>query len=468
MVNIVIIGAGSLVFSSRMTADILTYPALQDVHFKLVDTNSVRLDYAKQIVERIFKEGGYDRAQVSTTMDRREALPGADYIVISILVGGYEAIESEIDIPMKYGIDQCIGDTLTPGGIMRCLRTLPVLQEMARDIQQLCPDAVVINYTNPMGMLTKGFMEEAPDVAYVGLCHSVQHTMNEWAERLGIPADEINYMCSGINHQAWFTRFEHHGKDLLPQIRELAEQPEIWYGDTARMEYVKHLGFPVTESSGHVSEYSPWFRHNAESIARYCQTAYSEWNGGHAYIKELYNRPDWKSTMQKMADWEDPVDLGRSKEYGSMIINAIETGEKTVIYGNVLNRGYIENLPADGVVEVSCLVDRNGIQPVHAGRLPPHLAAINRQQLAVQELSVLAVQQKDPEMVFQAMALDPLTGMSCTLDQIRAMTIELMQAHAAWIPCMEGRVPVGKKLVYLEKPVGKVSRHVDLAKANQV
>jgi alpha-galactosidase len=467
MAEIVIIGAGSLVFSSRLTADILTYPELQESHFRLVDTDPIRLNFAEQIVKRIFIEGGYSKAKVTAFSDREKALKGAEYVIISILIGGYEAIEKEIDIAKKYGIDQCIGDTLTPGGIMRCIRTLPILQEMARDIQKICPKAMVLNYTNPMGMLSKGFIEEAPDLKYVGLCHSVQGTASQWAERLEISLDEINFICAGINHEAWFTKFEHNGKDLLPAIRELALKPEIWYGDTARMEYVKHFGYPVTESSGHVSEYNPWFRKNDETIKRYCPSEISDWNGGFGFIKELYARPDWQEQMQKMADWEDPIDLERSHEYGSQIIHALETGETTIIYGNVMNNGYIENLPANVVVEVPCVVDKNGVMPVHVGAIPPHLAAINQNQLKVQDLAVLAVQESDPERVFQAMALDPLTAMSCTLDEIRAMTRELMEAHALWTPVMEGKIPEDKPLVYLQKPEGKVEKHIDPAKVNQ-
>ncbi|MDC7239587.1 MAG: alpha-glucosidase/alpha-galactosidase, partial [Spirochaetales bacterium] len=283
MANIVIIGAGSLVFSSRLTADILTWPALEDSSFTLVDVDEDRLGYSEQIVQRIFREGNYTKASVRATMDRREALKGADYVIVSILVGGYEAIEKEIDIPAKYGIDQCIGDTLTPGGIMRCLRTLPVMNDIVRDVMEICPKAHVLNYTNPMGMLSWGVLDDQPELSYVGLCHSVQGTAEEWTKRLEVPFDEVNYQCSGINHQAWFTRFEHKGEDLLPRIRDLALKPEIWYGDTTRMEYVKHFGHPVTESSGHVSAYNWWFRKTPETIARYCQDNYSEWNGGSGF-----------------------------------------------------------------------------------------------------------------------------------------------------------------------------------------
>ena len=464
MSKIVIIGAGSLVFSSRLTVDILTHPALEDSEFTLVDVDDDRLSYAEQIVHRIFKEGGYTKAKVCATKNRQEALKGADYVIVSILVGGYEAIQSEIDIPAKYGIDQCIGDTLTPGGIMRCLRTLPILQEVSKDITSICPQAHVLNYTNPMGMLSWGMTNAAPQMSYIGLCHSVQGTAGEWAKRLNIPEEEINYICSGINHQAWFTHFEHKGKDLLPDIRELALDPKIWYGDSTRMEYVKHLGYPVTESSGHVSEYNPWFRKNEETRDRYCPGMFSDWNGGHGFIKTLYDRPDWKEEMQAMASWEKPVSLERSQEYGATIINAIETGVPAVVYGSVPNRGYIDNLPEGAVVEVPCLVDKNGIQPVRTGALPPHLAAINRTQLNVQELAVEATEQKDPEMVFQAMAMDPLTAMSCTLDDIRDMTRELLQAHAPWIN-LNGEL-AAKPRIYQEPVPESAESHIDPAEVN--
>jgi alpha-galactosidase len=463
--KIVIIGAGSLGFSSRLTADILTYPGTRDAHFALVDVDVERLAFAEQIAKRIFKEGGYSGATVSATANRAEALKGADFVITSILVGGYEAIQLEIDIAKKYGIDQCIGDTLTPGGIMRCLRTLPVLQDVAHDVMRICPKAHVLNYTNPMGMLTLGMLQAEPKLKLVGLCHSVQGTSHEWARRLGVEMGEVNYECAGINHQAFFTRYEKNGEDLLPRIRKLAETPEIWHGDTTRMEYVKHFGFPVTESSGHVSEYNWWFRKNATTVAQYCDNSKNPWNGGHGYIKTLYDRPEWREEMRKRASWEKPVKLERSIEYGSQIINAVVSGEKTVIYGSVMNNGLISNLPSDGVVEVASLVDRNGLQPMAYGKLPTHLAALNRAQMAVQELAVAAVTQKDPELVFQAMAFDPLTAMSCTLDQIRAMTRELMSAHKKWNPIMEGRLPAEKPLLFTAK-ADKVEAHHDQAAEN--
>jgi alpha-galactosidase len=464
MPKVVIIGAGSLVFSSRLTADILTYEAFQGAHFALVDVDAERLSYAEQITKRIFEKGDYPEARVSSHTDRREALVDADYVIISILVGGYEAIEAEIDIPMTYGVDQCIGDTLTPGGIMRCLRTLPELEEMAHDIMELCPRAWVLNYTNPMSMLVWGMQEAEPELRLVGLCHSVQGGAQQWAQRLGIDPEEVNYLCAGINHQAFYLRFEHKGEDLLPRIREAATKPEIWKGDSTRMEYLKHFGYPVTESSGHGSEYNPWFRKNETTVARYCDNSASAWNGGHGYIKELYKRPDWRERMRRMANWERPISLERSHEYGSIILNAIETGVPAVVYGNVKNHGAIANLPDDCVVEVPCLVDADGLRPTVVGDLPSHLAAINTKQIAVQRLAVEAVQTRDPEKVFQAMAMDPLTGMAATLDEIRAMTRELMEAQRPWIPVMDGRLPAEQPVMY-DSSAAWVEKHVDPAEA---
>ncbi len=467
MAKVVIIGGGSLGFAGGLTRDILSYEATRDAQFAFVDVDPVRLDLGVQYAQRIINEGKYTGASVTGTLNRREALEGADYIIISILVGGYAAIEKEIDIPMKYGINQCIGDTLTPGGIMRCLRTLPELIAIGKDIEAICPQATVLNYTNPMSMLSWGFQDACPDIQYVGLCHSVQGTRGEWANRLGLGEQRfrINYVCAGINHQAWFLKYELDGEDLLPRIRELALDPKIWAGDSTRMEYVKHLGYPVTESSGHVSEYNWWFRKNDETIARYCDAEGAKWNGRPGFIKELYDRPDWQDRMRKRVSDPEPLKLERGMEYGSRIINAIETGETELIHGNVKNRRLISNLPAEAIVEVPIHVDRNGLQPMRIGELPPHLAALNRAQISVQELAVRAVQEGDPERVFQAMAMDPLCAMSCTLDQIRVMTRELLAAHREYIPVLDGKTLAEKPLMYKVSTAEK-EEHVDPGQAD--
>ena len=429
--KIVIIGAGSLEFSSRLTADCLSYPALAGAHFALVDTDAERLSYAGRIFDRIVEAGGYE-ASCSLHSEVTKALPGAQFVILSILVGGYEAIEAEIDIPMKYGVSQAIGDTLTPGGIMRCLRTLPVQTAIAQHIMALCPDALVLNYTNPMSMLCEGMLNAAPSLNLVGLCHSVQSTTEQWAKRLNQSMTDVTFACAGLNHQAWITRFEANAEDQLPAIRELAVNPEVWRSDTSRMEYIKHFGYPVTEASGHNSEYSSWFRKSEEDIERYCPGG--GWNGGHGFIKSLYNRPDWRDTMERMANGEKPIDLRRSLEYGSQIIHAATTGETEIIYGNVRNRGLISNLPEWAVVEVACSVDKNGVQPLRFEPLPEHLAAINRKQASVQHLAVIAAESMDPEVVFQAMCLDPLTSTVLCLDDIRSMTRELLSAHNKFLP----------------------------------
>lgn len=444
--KVVIIGAGSLVFSSRLTADILSYAKTRGTEFALVDINRERLAFAERIIQRIFAEGGYNEASYSITTDRREALPGADYVISSLLVGGYAAIEKEIDIAMRYGVDQCIGDTLTPGGILRCLRTLPHQVGIAQDIMELAPDALLLNYTNPMSMLCWGMYRQAPGIKLIGLCHSVQHTSEQWAERLGLDLREIQWKCAGINHQAWFYEFKNNKEDLLPKIRELAVQPDIWLEDTVRMEYVKHLGYPVTESSGHCSEYTPWWRKRPDLIEKYCSDS-NPWNGRSGFIKELYARPDWRDQMERMANWEEPVDLARSNEYGSQIINACEGGDPLVVYGNVKNNGLIDNLPEGCCVEVPIYVDRNGLQPIQVGTLPMHLAAINRNQVTMQELAVEAAITADPELVFQAFSMDPLTAAVLTLDEIREMTRELLEALAFCLPTFRGKTLAPKPLL---------------------
>ncbi len=459
MPKVVIVGAGSLVFSSRLTADILSFDQTRETEFALVDIDEERLAYASRIIERIFEGGGYDNASYTATTDRREALPGADYVISSLLVGGYEAIEKEIDISMRYGVDQCIGDTLNPGGILRCLRTLPHQAGIAQDIMELCPDALLLNYTNPMSMLCWGMYRQATGIKLVGLCHSVQHTTKQWAKRLGLAFADIQWKCAGINHQAWIYQYRKNGEDLLPRIRELAVQPEIWLGDAVRMEYVKHLGYPVTESSGHCSEYTPWWRKRQELIDKYCPDN-DPWNGKSGFIKDLYARPDWKEQMERMASGEEPVNLERSHEYGSQIINACEGGDPVVIHGNVENTGLIDNLPEGCCVEVPIYVDRNGLQPMCVGELPMHLAAINRNQVTMQELAVEAAITADPELVFQAFSMDPLTATVLTLDEIREMTRELLEALAFCLPTFEGK-QLSLKPYMVGSTAESVERHED-------
>ena len=353
----------------------------------------------------------------------------------------------DFEIPAKYGLQQTIADTLGIGGIMRGLRTAPILIEIAQDMMELCPQAVMLQYANPMAINCLALSHFVPNLRYVGLCHSVQGTTEEWASRLGISIEETTFRCAGINHQAWITAFSHNQQDQLPKIRELAEDPELWKSDTSRMEYIKHFGYPVTEASGHNSEYSPWFRKQPETVARYCPGG--GWNGAPGFIKTLYNRPDWRETMAKMAEWETPVDLSRSKEYGSQIVHALVTGQEEVIFGNVMNDQLISNLPEESCVEVACAIGSDGIKPLAYGELPEHLAAINRNQINVQKLAVLAAEAVDPELVFQAMAMDPLTAAVLTLDEIRQLSAELLTAHQPYLPEeWKEKAPLDKPVLY--------------------
>jgi len=412
--------------------DILSFPALKDSQFELVDIDSKRLDYAKEIAERIVKEGNFP-TKIHVTMDRKEALKGADYVVIMILVGGIDVISKDINIPLKYGVDQCIGDTLGPGGVFRALRTIPVIVDICKDIEKLCPEALVINYTNPMAMLCWA-MEEATNVKYVGLCHSVQGTAMELANYIGAPYEEVSYWVAGINHQAWFLEFKWNGKDAYPLLRKRITNLQLYNKDTTRFEMLKHLGYFVTESSGHNSEYSPWFRKRKDLLKKY--TSGGGWNGGTGYILQLYgkDREHYEEEIERVASGKEAINLKRSGEYGSYIINAMETGEIVRINGNVCNRGLITNLPEGCCVEVPCYVDKHGINPCFVGDLPPQLAALNKMNISVQEMAVKAALTKDKEMAYYAIAYDPLTAAVLSLGEIKDMVNEMFEAEKTVLP----------------------------------
>ncbi|HSV32372.1 MAG TPA: alpha-glucosidase/alpha-galactosidase [Atribacteraceae bacterium] len=431
MAKIVFIGAGSLEFSRKLMLDILSFPALRDAQFELVDVDPKRLDYARRVAERIVQEANLP-ATVHATLDRREALAGADYVLIMILSGGIEVIRQDIEIPMKYGVDQCIGDTLGPGGVFRALRTIPVILDIARDMEELCPEATILNYTNPMPMICWA-LEEATAIKYVGLCHSVQGTARQLAEALEVPYREVSYWVAGINHQAWFLEFQWQGNDAYPLLRERINYPEFYGKETTRVEMFKHLGYFVTESSGHNSEYNPWFRKRKDLLAKY--TPGGAWNGESGFVLKLYgaDRADYEQKLERIASGQEPLDFTRSDEYGSYIINALEGEEITRINGNVKNQHLITNLPYGCCVEVPCLVDRQGIHPCYVGDLPPQLAALNRTNVNVEELAVQAVLRRDRDMAYYAVALDPLTSAVLSLEEIRQMVDEMFEAERDWL-----------------------------------
>ena len=411
--------------------DILAVDGLDQGTFALVDIDASRLELARQIAERLVELSG-KRWSVIASTDRAEVLEGSDYVISSIEVAGLEHVRADYEIPMRYGVDQCIGDTIGPGGIFKALRTGPVWLDIVADIARLAPHAVVLNYSNPMSILTLA-AARASDLQLVGLCHSVQGTSRQLAGYLDIPYDSITWRCAGLNHNAWFTTLERDGQNLYPLLRERARIPEVYEQDPVRFEVMLHLGAFVTESSGHFSEYVPYFRKRPDLIAKYMRLGYLGESGFYAD-----NWPEWRRAndelIASMLRGETPVPRERSHEYASTIVEAIECGREASIHGNVrnrgnsLNRGWIANLP-DGCVEVECRVGREGIKPVQFGPLPEQLAALNRSHMAVHELVVEALLERDRGKAKYALMLDPLTAAVCSLEEIDRLFDEMWESE---------------------------------------
>ena len=425
MPKVTLIGAGSAVFARQLMTDILAVDGMDDGAFALVDVDHTRLELARQIGERLVELSG-KRWSVQASTERADVMAGSDYVISSIEVAGLQHVRADYEIPMRYGVDQCIGDTIGPGGIFKALRTGPVWLDIVADVARLAPHAVVLNYSNPMSVLTLAGARAA-DLEVVGLCHSVQGTSRQLANYLDIPYDRLTWRCAGINHNAWFTTLERDGKDLYPLLRERARIPEIYEQDPVRFEVMLHLGAFVTESSGHFSEYVPYFRKRPDLLARYTRPGYLGESGFYAN-----NWPEWRRAndelIASMLRGETPVPTGRSHEYASTIIEAMELGRDASIHGNVRNRGSIENLP-DGCVEVECQVGRGGLKPVRFGALPEQLAALNRAQMAVHELVVESLLERDRNKARYALMLDPLTAAVCSLEEIDRLFDEMWEAE---------------------------------------
>ena len=380
MPKVTIIGAGSAVFATEVMSDILCTPGLDTGTFALVDIHAGRLELAHKMAEFLVAQSGRHWT-IEASTDRVKVLPGSDYIINTIEVAGRENVRHDYDIPLKYGVDQCIGDTIGPGGLFKALRTLPAWLDILADVERLAPNALVMNYTNPMS-LTVLTGVRGSKLPIVGLCHSIQHTSYQLAEYLDIPWEEIDWRAAGINHLAWFVKLERKGEDLYPHLRQLiVDKPDIYEQDPVRFEMMKHLGAFVTESSGHTSEYTGYFRKRPDLIQKYMRSEYRGESGFYAN-----NWPIWlEEAAQELHDTlsgKEAFELERGPEFASYIIEGMETGKPSVIYGNVLNTGLIDNLPHDGVVEVACLVDKKGVQPTHFGKLPTHLAALDAQHMA--------------------------------------------------------------------------------------
>lgn len=431
MIKVSIIGAGSNEFSAELTRDILATPALSQGTFALIDIDAERLELAHRMVERLIEQTGRNWT-VEASIERKDIMAGSDYIINAIEVAGLANVRHDYDIPMKYGVDQCIGDTSGPGGLFKALRTLPAWIEILKDAERLAPNCLVMNYTNPMSLTVLAGLR-ATRLPIVGLCHSVQHTSMQLSSYLDIPYPQIRWQVAGINHLAWFVELSRDGEDLYPRLRQRARLPEVYEQDPVRLEIMLHLGAFPTESSGHVSEYVGYFRKRPDLLQKYMRNGYRGESGFYANNWPTWRqRGDQRTHAYLRGDGSYPLERG--VEYASYIIEAIETNLPTVIYGNVLNSGLITNLPQDGVVEVACLVDRRGIQPTHHGPLPAQLAALNYPHMAFHDLVVAAVLEGDREAAIHALMVDPLTSAVCSLEEIRRMFEEMVEAQKAYLP----------------------------------
>jgi len=433
--KIAFIGAGSFGFTRCLVRDILSFPAFQDATIALMDIDPERLDAIRRACERIVEEGKYP-AKVIATQDRKEALMGADGVVTTILQGGCDVWQHDILIPKKYGVDTNVGDTRGPSGIFRYLRTINPILEIAGDIMKYCPNAVYLNYTNPMAMLCRTVQGVYPELTTSGLCHSVQGTASMLAQWIGAKDDEITYTCAGINHQAFYTEFKWNGQDAYPLIRKaITEREEVYNAELVRNEMFLALGYYVTESSGHNSEYNAWFRKRPDLIEKYCLKG-TNWNPGeYAYIlKEYRNREtSWKGEIDKW--FQEPLDLNRGHEYAAYIFNAIfGDNEMYKFNGNVRNFGLVDNLPYGCCVEVPVLASKRGLEPIHVGKMPAQLALLSGTSAQIEEMVVEASLSGDKEMVYQAICYDPLTAAVCSLREIRDMVDEMFEMNKDWLP----------------------------------
>lgn len=428
--KITLIGAGSTVFAKNLIGDILSYPDLAGAHFCLYDIDARRLAESEIVARRINQALG-TRATIEATTDRARALDGADFAINMIQVGGYKpGTTTDFALPKAAGLEQTIADTLGIGGIMRGLRTIPVLLDMAHDMERLCPDVLHLNYVNPMAMNCMG-LARGSKIRTVGLCHSVRHTAGELAEDIGVPVEDIDYLVAGVNHVAFYLKFRHRdGRDLYPLIQQVIDEGRIPDTNRVRYDVFRRFGYFVTESSEHFAEYVPWYikSHRPDLIGRF-----------NIPLDEYPRRCEsqiagWQAMSADLKDPSKPIEVKRSPEYGSEIIHSVWTGTPRVIYGNVMNDGAIANLPADACVELPCLVDRQGVQPTRIGEIPVQLACLMQTQINVQKLTVEAVLTGRRDHVLHAALLDPHTAAELDTQQIADLVDRLLDAHGAFIP----------------------------------
>ena len=430
MAKICFLGAGSTVFAKSVLGDCLHVDSLKDAHVSLVDIDADRLHVSEVMLTNINRTLGTGATiEAFLAKDAHRALEGADYVVNAIQVGGYEpSTVIDFEVPKKYGLRQTIGDTLGIGGILRALRTIPVMLDYCRIIERVAPRAWLLSYSNPMAMLT-GAILKATAVPTVGLCHSVQGCAPHLCWMLDLPTDDLQWKVAGINHQGWLLEISRHGEDLYPEIKRRAELPEYKHKDAVRFELMKRFGYFVTESSEHTAEYVPWFiRSDAPDLIDRFGIPLDE------YPRRCRKQIEGWAKMREDLLADKPLHHQRGHEYASHILEAMETGVPFIFGGNVLNTGLITNLPADCCVEVTCLADRTGITPTYVGDLPPQCAALTRTNVNVQELAILAALTRRRHYIYQAAMLDPHTAAELTIDQIIALCDDLIEAHGDYLP----------------------------------
>ena len=426
MTRIVFIGAGSVEFTRNLLGDTLTFPELADAEIVLHDIDADRLATAEAMT-RWTSEALGAKARIAGYLDRRRALEGADFVINTIEVGGIAATRRDFEIPRKYGLRQTIADTSGVGGIFRALRTIPVMLGIAGDMAELCPDAWMLNYTNPMAMNCWGWYAGSPHQRIVGLCHSIQNTSRQIAEYVGVPPEEITFRGAGVNHMSWVLRVEHEGKSLYPALDEAIAADPDGLGRHVRVQIYRRFGYFPTESSEHFAEYVPWFMRDEQEIER-LRIPVDE------YIRRSEENLDLYAEEKRKLAAGEAFTIERSQEYAALIIHSIVTGTPRTVYGNVRNTGLITNLPQDACVEVPCLVDRAGLQPTFVGDLPPQCAALDRSFLNVVELTVRAALEGRRDHLLQAVLLDPNAGASLSLAEAEAMVDELIAAHGDLMP----------------------------------
>lgn len=460
MRKVAVIGAGSVVFCKTLLLDIMATTALEDTQFALMAPSMSKTSQVEGFIKKVIRDNGL-RSEVYATTDRREALKGADFVITAFQVGGVSAFEIDYKIPFSYGVDQCIGDTMGPGGIFRALRSIPVILEIAKEMEELCPKATLLNYVNPMAMICWALGETK--AKFVGLCHGVQTTLDLISGYTAIPKEEIDYVCAGINHMGWFTDIRSRGTDLYPMLMEKFEKPEYYANEKVRGEVFRHFGYFMTESTGHLSEYVPWFRKNKKALELYCNEPSFGGETG-AYLKWCSFVADKYKERDMLAE-ESTILPKRSVEYCSYIIEAIETGKIFKFNGNVRNDGMISNLPSDCCAEGPIYADKTGLHRTLVGELPAQCAALNMTNINVQRLAVLAVKTGNPETIVQACALDPLTSSVLTLKEIRDMVSEMLEAEKQWLPQFEGKTLKKTPTIVIQEKVRRAEVPIDPALA---